>query len=203
VSHQRVIADFPTAGPAPLGIYGVRTCMSHIVGRDHAAFEAFDARGRWLGIFPTDRAAADAINSAQESPCTHRSWIMAGLISSQHMQQARLVPSSPTGCFVPCVCTTSEPGDAIRSKSPAATCIGNGDPDGPLACAASRKHTRAEDLERRPLRFRPRFEREQAANSPITVGENWVTLFDACSDHRSVPDPCNRGPPAAKDWPAG
>jgi hypothetical protein len=74
---------------------------------------------------------------------------------------------------------------------------------GSIPTAPTTKRQQAQDLRRRPLRFPPRFEREQDANSPIKVGENWGALFDACSGHRSVLYPRNRGPSAAKDLPAG
>jgi hypothetical protein len=50
-----------------LSVYDGRTCVGFIIGRGRLGFEAFDAGQRSLGIFPTQRAAADAVSESGRS----------------------------------------------------------------------------------------------------------------------------------------
>jgi hypothetical protein len=44
-------------------VYDGRVCLGHIVNRGKLGFEAFDTGDASLGVYPTARAAADAIRA--------------------------------------------------------------------------------------------------------------------------------------------
>jgi hypothetical protein len=64
---MRVMKRLPSDKPTLVSVYDGTTCLGCILGRGPDGFEAFDAVERSLGIFPTMKAAADAI-SAEASP---------------------------------------------------------------------------------------------------------------------------------------
>jgi alpha-acetolactate decarboxylase len=47
-----------------LGVYDGQWCIGHVVNRGKLGFEAFDQHDRPLSIFPTVKAAADAVSHA-------------------------------------------------------------------------------------------------------------------------------------------
>jgi hypothetical protein len=51
----------PKSAPTLSYVYDGRTCLGHILARGKAGFEAFDRDDRSLGLFPTAKAAADAL----------------------------------------------------------------------------------------------------------------------------------------------
>jgi hypothetical protein len=77
-------------------------------------------------------------------PRHHCSVELPGLNPSPHMQQARLVPGLPTECFVPCMCTTSDRGESMRSNSPGGTLNAKAFPDAPDGLARPKGQTRAD-----------------------------------------------------------
>jgi hypothetical protein len=130
-----------------VSVYSGRVCGGFIINHGRCGFEAFDADHPSLGLFATEKAAADAISIsdlAKENPGTTARWKMPGLIPSPHLQAnaagTRLARQSASRR---CRCTTPWPRRQVRSNTPAGTCTGNGDPDGPLACSASGEYTRA------------------------------------------------------------
>jgi hypothetical protein len=46
-------------------VYNGRECIGRIVCRGKLGFEAFDASGRSLGIFPSLKRAADAVSDGR------------------------------------------------------------------------------------------------------------------------------------------
>jgi hypothetical protein len=46
---------------ALVSIYDGRTCVRHVLNRGRAGFELFNADEHSLGLFPTERAAIDAL----------------------------------------------------------------------------------------------------------------------------------------------
>ena len=48
--------------PALLSVYSGRDCIGFVLNRGKVGYEALDANEKSLGIFPTERAAADAIS---------------------------------------------------------------------------------------------------------------------------------------------
>jgi hypothetical protein len=46
-----------------LAVYDGRRCVGHLLLRGKAGVEAYDAADHSLGLFPTERAAADAISA--------------------------------------------------------------------------------------------------------------------------------------------
>jgi hypothetical protein len=59
MKHAR---DTEAVKPALLSVYSGQTCVGHIVGCGKAGFEAFDADEKSLGIFPSEKTAADAVS---------------------------------------------------------------------------------------------------------------------------------------------
>jgi hypothetical protein len=54
-------------GAAPmLSVYEDKTCVGFIIARGKVGFEAFSADLDSLGIFPTQRQAADAISATKQ-----------------------------------------------------------------------------------------------------------------------------------------
>jgi hypothetical protein len=51
-----------------LAIYSGQVCLGHILPRGKAGVEAFDADDKSLGIFPDQKAAADAVSQQREIP---------------------------------------------------------------------------------------------------------------------------------------
>ena len=52
-----------TERPAFQSVYSGRVCLGHLLARGKLGFEAFDADDRSLGLFATERDAADAISA--------------------------------------------------------------------------------------------------------------------------------------------
>jgi hypothetical protein len=51
--------------PASLvSVYDGQTCIGFVLGRGPKGYQAYTADERDLGLFPTQRAAADAVNAA-------------------------------------------------------------------------------------------------------------------------------------------
>jgi hypothetical protein len=48
-------------------VYDGRQCLGHIIARGKSGFEAFDADDKSLGLFPSQRAAADAITNVAQA----------------------------------------------------------------------------------------------------------------------------------------
>jgi hypothetical protein len=46
-------------------VYDGRRCLGHIIARGKTGFEAFDADDKSVGLFPSQRAAADALTQAR------------------------------------------------------------------------------------------------------------------------------------------
>jgi hypothetical protein len=49
-----------------LSVYDGQLCLGHLLPRGKAGVEAYDRADRSLGIFPTQKAAADAVSAAGE-----------------------------------------------------------------------------------------------------------------------------------------
>jgi hypothetical protein len=57
-NHKREASAF-------VSIYDGRTCVGHVHNRGRAGFELFNADDRSLGLFPTQRAAIDALEEVR------------------------------------------------------------------------------------------------------------------------------------------
>jgi hypothetical protein len=44
-----------------VSVYDGTACLGHVLGRGKAGFEAFDPNDKSLGVFPTQRQAANAL----------------------------------------------------------------------------------------------------------------------------------------------
>jgi hypothetical protein len=54
----------PKTSPQAASVYEGRVRLGRIVGRGKLGFEAFDADDRSLGVYGSERSAADAISAA-------------------------------------------------------------------------------------------------------------------------------------------
>jgi hypothetical protein len=52
-----------------VSVYDGTTCLGHVLYKPRVGYEAYDCNDRPIGIYPTQKAAADAI-SLQEERCT-------------------------------------------------------------------------------------------------------------------------------------
>ena len=58
-----------TARPTPLlTVYDGRQCLGHVLARGKAGYEAFDPSDKSLGIFETQRQAANALLIREVGP---------------------------------------------------------------------------------------------------------------------------------------
>jgi hypothetical protein len=130
-----------------VSVYSGRACGGFIINHGRCGFEAFDADHHSLGLFATEKAAADAISIsdlAKENPGTAARGQMPGLIPWQHLQAnaagTRLARQSASR---PCRCTTPRPRRQVWSKSPGGTYSSNAGPDAPDGLARPRGYMRA------------------------------------------------------------
>jgi hypothetical protein len=63
-SPAKIDADAILQNPALQSVYAGRTCISFLLSRGKLGIEAFSVNERSLSIFPTLKAAADAISAA-------------------------------------------------------------------------------------------------------------------------------------------
>jgi hypothetical protein len=64
-NHRDVLKPFdPTTQPGFLAVYDGQVCLGFLLPRGKAGVEAFDADDRFLGVFLTQKEAADAISIA-------------------------------------------------------------------------------------------------------------------------------------------
>jgi len=50
--------------PALLSVYSGRDCIGFLLNRGKVGYEALDANEKSLGVFPSEKAAADAISGS-------------------------------------------------------------------------------------------------------------------------------------------
>ena len=55
----------PTTQPGFLAVYDGRTCLGFLLPRGKQGVEAFDHDDKSLGIFPTQKSAADALSAKE------------------------------------------------------------------------------------------------------------------------------------------
>jgi hypothetical protein len=62
----------PTTSPRTvlLSVCDGRICRGFVIARGKRGFEAFDSDERSLGLFPTQREAANAIPNTEEKRCS-------------------------------------------------------------------------------------------------------------------------------------
>jgi hypothetical protein len=72
-------SDNEAVKPALLSVYSGRDCVGFLLSRGKVGCEAFDANEKSLGIFPSEKAAADAViaeiaagNLSKEFPHTRK-----------------------------------------------------------------------------------------------------------------------------------
>jgi hypothetical protein len=65
-SKSQPSSQRPTSSPTAnlLSVCDGRSCIGHILARGRSGFEAFGADDKSLGIFPDEKAAADALSAA-------------------------------------------------------------------------------------------------------------------------------------------
>jgi hypothetical protein len=58
----------PTLAPALVSVYDGQRVLGHILARGKTGFEAFDANDKSIGVFDSQRAAADALSELGDKP---------------------------------------------------------------------------------------------------------------------------------------
>ena len=61
-------ATSPDLAMQALAVYAGQRCLGHILPRGKSGIEAFDQDDKSLGIFPTQKLAADAVSNASRVP---------------------------------------------------------------------------------------------------------------------------------------
>jgi hypothetical protein len=62
--HDAYKSFDPSAQPGFLSVYDGQTCIGHLLPRNKLGTEAYDQTDRSIGIYPSQRLAADALTRA-------------------------------------------------------------------------------------------------------------------------------------------